>query len=204
LNTVPRRVSSMSATAPDPPVDLTSTEDDPADSAATSKGHRGLDDIWDHYKKIKLEKGEASRLHRNYDARCKGCNTQVPGKPEKLRRHLATCNKAAPHSQIHALQEQAKRAGSAASQTASQTDQGPIDTRVDRVKVTPQQKNKWWYLLAVAFVMTGWSFQTVENQHFKDFMVHVRPNFELPSKLLLLFLAFVPVDMSMQLISVSF
>jgi len=52
--------------------------------------------------------------------------------------------------------------------------------------------------------MTGWSFQTVENQHFKDFMVHVRPNFELPSKLLLLFLAFVPVDMSMQLISVSF
>ncbi len=91
----------MSATAPDPPVDLTSTEDDPADSAATSKGHRGLDDIWDHYKKIKLEKGEASRLHRNYDARCKGCNTHVPGKPEKLRRHLATCNKAAPHSQIH-------------------------------------------------------------------------------------------------------
>ena len=57
----------MSATAPDPPVDLTSTEDDPADRAATSKGHRGLDDIWDHYKKIKLEKGEASRLHRNYD-----------------------------------------------------------------------------------------------------------------------------------------
>ena len=36
----------------------------------------------------------------------------MPGKPEVLRRHLATCNKAAPYSQLHALQEQAKRAGS--------------------------------------------------------------------------------------------
>ena len=30
-------------------------------------------------------------------------------------------------------------------------------------------------------VMNGWSFCTVENPCFKDFMSHVRPNFELPS-----------------------
>ena len=66
----------MSTATPDPPVDLTSTEDDPVDSLTTSKGHRGLDDIWDHYKKIRLDKAEAVRLHRNFDARCKGYHAE--------------------------------------------------------------------------------------------------------------------------------
>ena len=133
----------METPAADAPVDLTSTEDDPADSFTTSKGHRGLDDIWDHYKRIKLDKEDSNKIHRNYDATCKGCNSRVPGKPEKLRRHLATCNKAAPHSQLHALQEQAKHAGSGASQSGSQSNQSAaLDSYVDRVKVTAQQKTR--------------------------------------------------------------
>ncbi|DBB09009.1 TPA: hypothetical protein ACH3X3_007637 [Trebouxia sp. C0006] len=99
-----------------------------------------------------------------------------------MRRHLVNCSKAAPTSQLHALKQQAQRAGSHASQSCSQSNQGPdMDTYIDRVRVTPRQKETWWYLLAVAFIMTGWSIQTVENPQFIDFMAHVRPNFELPS-----------------------
>ena len=47
---------SMSATAPDPPVDLTSAEDDPVDSAATSKGLRtfGISTQRSSQKRVKL------------------------------------------------------------------------------------------------------------------------------------------------------
>ena len=52
----------MSATAPDPPVDLTSAEDDPVDSAATSKGLRTFGT------KIKPEQGEACIATMTQDA----------------------------------------------------------------------------------------------------------------------------------------
>ncbi|KAL0044624.1 hypothetical protein WJX82_003415 [Trebouxia sp. C0006] len=51
----------MSATAPDPPVDLTSAEDDPVDSAATSKGLRTFGT------KIKPEQ-ESVELFAEYNA----------------------------------------------------------------------------------------------------------------------------------------
>jgi len=183
-NTAPYCVSSMDSAAPEPRVDLTVGADDVVDGPATSKGHRGLDDTWDHFKKIKLDSNAAKTLHRNYDAICKGCAERVVGKPEKMRRHLVNCSKAAPTSQLHALKQQARRAGSHASQSCSQSNQGPdMDTHIDRVRVTPRQKETWWYLLAVAFIMTGWSFKTIENPQFIDFMAHVRPNSELPSEI---------------------
>ncbi|DBB04034.1 TPA: hypothetical protein ACH3X1_013092 [Trebouxia sp. C0004] len=114
----------MDSAASEPQVDLTVGADDVVDGPATSKGHRGLDDIWDHFKKIKLDSNAAKSLHRNYDATCKGCAERVVGKPEKMRRHLVNCSKAAPTSQLHALKQQAQRAGSHASQTCSQSNQG--------------------------------------------------------------------------------
>ncbi|DBA89522.1 TPA: hypothetical protein ACH3X1_016172 [Trebouxia sp. C0004] len=87
-NTAPYCVSSMDSAASEPQVDLTVGADDVVDGPATSKGHRGLDDIWDHFKKIKLDSNAAKSLHRNYDATCKGCAERVVGKPEKMRRHL--------------------------------------------------------------------------------------------------------------------
>ena len=101
-NTAPYCVSSMDSAAPEPQVDLTVGADDVVDGPATSKGHRGLDDTWDHFKKIKLDSNAAKTLHRNYDAICKGCAERVVGKPEKMRRHLVNCSKAAPTSQLHA------------------------------------------------------------------------------------------------------
>lgn len=102
FNTAPYCVSSMDSAAPEPQVDLTVGADDVVDGPATSKGHRGLDDTWDHFKKIKLDSNAAKTLHRNYDAICKGCAERVVGKPEKMRRHLVNCSKAAPTSQLHA------------------------------------------------------------------------------------------------------
>ena len=58
------------------------------------------------------------------------------------------------------------------------SDAGSMHKYVDKVKVTTTQLKHWRMLLAVAFIMTGWSFATVENPHFVDFMQHVRPNFE--------------------------
>ncbi|KAL0032600.1 hypothetical protein WJX77_010160 [Trebouxia sp. C0004] len=57
--------------------------------------------------------------------------------------------------------------------------------RMQCIRVTPYQMRKWGMLLAIAFVMNGWSFCSVESPEFKDFMAHVRPNFELPSAYML-------------------
>ena len=155
---------------------------DLSEGAAKYKGHRRPDPIWDQFKKRKLSADKAAKLKRNYDAECNACGTEVAGKPQMLHRHVAECKKVAPHVQIAALKEQARQAGSEDSGSAEQTNStAPLDKYVDRVKVTPNQKARWQYLLAVAFVMTGWAFRTVEDPHFVNFMAQVRPNFELPS-----------------------
>lgn len=61
-------------------IDLTDAGDGSEESSSALKGHRKLDDIWDHFKKKKLGISESARLHRNYSADCKGCNTTVAGK----------------------------------------------------------------------------------------------------------------------------
>ena len=106
-----------------------------------------------------------------------------------MRKHTSTCTSTSHTGQLHALREQAKQgdSGASCSQTGNAADSGnakkaALDGYVDRVKVTPGQWRKWSMLLAIAFVMNGWSFCTVESPHFKDFMDHVRPNFVLPRK----------------------
>ena len=53
---------------------------------------------------------------------------------------------------------------------------GNISQFLDRVQVSAKQLRYWRALLAVAFIMTGWSFAT---EDFVTFVKHVRPNFEL-------------------------
>ena len=62
-------------------IDLTDAGDASKESSSASKGHRKLDDIWDYLKKKKLDVLESARLHRNYNAVCKGCNTTVQASP---------------------------------------------------------------------------------------------------------------------------
>ena len=164
----------------DASIDLTGA----SGSSDSSKGHRQNDDIWDLFKKKKLSPEECIKQHRSYTAICKACGTEMHGKPERMKWHIVDCKKADPADQLHTMHKQARSvAGESGSQSQKET---PMDRYVDRVRVTPHQKAKWQHLLAKAFIMAGWAFRTVENPQLVDFMAHVRPNFELPSKRLVL------------------
>ncbi|DBA78737.1 TPA: hypothetical protein ACH3X1_008647 [Trebouxia sp. C0004] len=144
--------------------------------------------MWDHFNKKKVSAVDAAKLHRNFDAVCKGCNQTVAGKTQLMKRHLVDCQQATTTGLLDALRDQTKHATSDASGATTSTNQSQqassLTRFVDRVKVTPHQLTAWRNLLAIAFIMTGWSFQTVENPHFVDFMAHVRPNFSLPSMII--------------------
>ena len=49
--------------------DPTAVSVDSEQAESSSHGHRQLDDIWDHYKKIRLTTEEHDKWHRWYDAR---------------------------------------------------------------------------------------------------------------------------------------
>ncbi|DBA87996.1 TPA: hypothetical protein ACH3X1_004978 [Trebouxia sp. C0004] len=102
-----------------------------------------------------------------------------------MKQHLTKQCKHVSHTgQLHVLAKQAAAGNSAGSTSASQPQQsvdGHLAKYVDKVPVTNTQKQQWWKLLCIAFIMTGWSFMVVENKHFKTFMQHVQPNFELLS-----------------------
>ena len=61
--------------------DSTAVSVDIEQAESSSHGHRQLDDIWDHYKKIRLTTEEHDKWHRWYDARCKYCGVRHAGKP---------------------------------------------------------------------------------------------------------------------------
>jgi len=155
------------------------------DSKKRKIGHRQEDHAWDYFTKIKLSEESAAKLHRNYDARCKSCSETVVGQPSKMKQHLTKqCKHISQAGQLHIFAKQAAAGNSVGSTSASQPQQsvdGPMAKYVDKVPVTKTQKNHWWKLLCIAFIMTGWSFMAVENEHFRTFMQHVRPNFVLPS-----------------------
>ena len=60
--------------------DPTAVSVDSEQAESSSHGHRQLDDIWDHYKKIRLTIEEHDKWHRWYDARCKYCGVRHAGK----------------------------------------------------------------------------------------------------------------------------
>ncbi|DBA88041.1 TPA: hypothetical protein ACH3X1_005022 [Trebouxia sp. C0004] len=137
------------------------------DVSGKPKGHRTEDDCWDYFKKIKLSEADRIKLHRNYNGKCKSCGNTVVGQPYKLKQHLTGCNKASLSSQVHALKSQASAAksGDTSSAQSQQVDSAPLAKFVDKVRVTAYQKEAWWKLLCITFVMTGWSFAAVENPH---------------------------------------
>ena len=98
--------------------DPTAVSVDSEQAESSSHGHRQLDDIWDHYKKIRLTTEEHDKWHRWYDARCKYCGVRHAGKPVILRKHTAKCNKADLGAQTEVLQGQQK-AGNAECDVAS-------------------------------------------------------------------------------------
>ncbi|DBA89369.1 TPA: hypothetical protein ACH3X1_016230 [Trebouxia sp. C0004] len=101
----------------------------------SGKNHRPLDDIWQYYKKIKLPFEQAAKLHRHYDATCKGCGDRVSGKPQLMRKHTSKCTSTPHTGQLHALREQAKAAdsnGSNQSGNQSASEEGP-SKGLDRV-----------------------------------------------------------------------
>ena len=150
-------------------------------------GHRQEDPIWQFFEKIPLDKAKAAQEHRNHDAKCIKCEKLIPGKPEKLKRHVANdCKNASQGDQLYALKQQAKvgASESGSNSTANPIQQpspGSLTRFIDNVKIS-QSRMKQQFLLCITFIMTGWSFSTVENPQFVDFMKNVRPNFELPSK----------------------
>ncbi|DBA82878.1 TPA: hypothetical protein ACH3X1_006671 [Trebouxia sp. C0004] len=119
------------------------------DSCGSSKGHRQNDDTWDlSEEKKKLSPEEAIKQHRNYCAVCKACGTEMHGTPEVMKQHIVDCKKADHADQLQTLH---KQADSLASESGSQPQNDtPMNRYVDRVRVTPQQKAKWQYLLAIA------------------------------------------------------
>ncbi len=84
----------MTCEARDPPVDLTGPDLEAASCGSSKRSHRPADDIWDHFKKVKLDPATAKIQHRNYNAVCKGCDNTIAGKPEIMKRHLVNCSKA--------------------------------------------------------------------------------------------------------------
>ena len=151
-------------------------------------GQRQEDPIWQFFEKIPLDKAKAAQEHRNHDAKCKKCEKQLPGKPEKLKRHVANDCKGASHGdQLYALKQQAK-VGTSESGSDSTADpilrpcSSGLSRFIDNVKISQSRMKQLQLLLCITFIMTGWSFSTVENPQFVDFMKNVRGNFELPSK----------------------
>jgi len=110
----------MTCEARDPPVDLTGPDLEAASCGSSKRSHRPADDIWDHFKKVKLDPATAKIQHRNYNAVCKGCDNTIAGKPEIMKRHLVNCSKASTHSQQDAIRSQAKRSASDISEAGSQ------------------------------------------------------------------------------------
>ena len=85
-----------------------------------SKGHRQLDDIWEHFKKIRLTAEQHQKWHRWWNGKCKCCGTVVDGKPKLLKKHLASCKKASISTQPEALAAQEQSGGTDCQDTESE------------------------------------------------------------------------------------
>ena len=160
--------------------------DAPEPSAKKRKGFGRPADgkIWNHFERIELPPEKARTAKRNYDAKCIHCTETIQGKPYMMKDHVSHCEHASNSDRIEADSMQISTAASSSSQPAVVSPNKRITAfGLDKTKIRPAQLLMLNTLLCVAFVTSGWSFRTVENPEFKNFMAHVRPNYELPSKL---------------------
>ena len=140
------------------------------DDCRKQKGHRTEVDCWDYFKKIRLPKAEADKLHRNYNAVCKSCGDTVIGQPYKLKLHMTGCNGVSLSGQVHALKSQASAAksGDTSSAQSQQVDSAPLAKFVDKVRVTAFQKEAWWKLLCITLVNKNDAMELVSNAELVD------------------------------------
>lgn len=52
---------------------------------------RHAHEVWKKFNKIRLPKEKAQSTKRNFDAICQACGVTVIGKPQKMRKHLSSC-----------------------------------------------------------------------------------------------------------------
>ncbi len=135
-------------------------------NVASSKKRKGaggrpeLDNIWQYFDKVDPPKDQAVKWKRNFNAKCHACKEVVTGKPAVMRQHLSHCDQAPPSDQMDADRQTADAAASSISQ-AEQPHSPPKGMRayLDKNKISKTEKQRLWVLLALAFVVCGWSFR---------------------------------------------
>lgn len=63
-----------------------------------------------------------------------------------------------------------------------QATQSKLTSTVDNVRISSAQMTRLHKLLALAFIMCGWSFRGVDSPHFRNFLSAVRTNYEPPGE----------------------
>ena len=155
-------------------VDLTGSESACASTAKSNAG-RKQKKKWEHFDKVTLPKAKQLALKRNYDASCHACGTTIEGRPQKMAKHLRDCKSVDADVRMQAL-EQSAAVGE------PQATQSKLTSTVDNVRISSAQMTRLHKLLALAFIMCGWSFRGVDSPHFRNFLSAVRTNYEPPGE----------------------
>lgn len=138
---------------------------------------------WGSFEKIELPEERQKALQRNYDGKCLACGTVVTGKPSELNRHLSACKEIGLSDQLVALTHATAKGASSASSSGQQNKMSsPMKKYLDKAAIGPHEMRRLQLLLALCFVMCGWSFRSVESPFLMQFCQNLRPNFECPSK----------------------
>ena len=131
------------------------------------------------FPKLKIA-GPSSRNCRNS---LLACGTVVTGKPSELNRHLSACKEIGLSDQLVALTHATAKGASSASSSGQQNKlSSPMKKYLDKAAIGPHEMRRLQLLLALCFVMCGWSFRSVESPFLTQFCQNLRPNFECPSK----------------------
>lgn len=178
----------------------------PDSSAATVKKRkiastgRKESACWNSFDKIELPEAKQKSLQRNFDGKCLACGTVVTGKPLDLNRHLSTCKELKLSDQLTALTNAASKGGGTASSAgaaenaqagtasgASTSNQqkrlnSPMKKYLDKAAIGPHEMRRLQLMLALCFVMCGWSFRSAESPFLTQFCQNLRPKFDCPCK----------------------
>jgi len=157
-----------------------------ASSKKRKTGGRPEKDAWLSFDKIELPQAKAKSLGRNYDAQCKACSETIPGQPQHMYKHLAKCPGLQPSDQMAAMNKIADQGNVSTASTSANLPSSPMKKYLDKAPISKDGMMRLWLLLCLAFVMCGWSFRSVENQQFVNFLQNLRPKFTPPSMCLLI------------------
>ncbi len=101
-----------------------------------------------------------------------------------MKEHVSLCDQATLSDRMDADSQQISNAASTSSQPVnSPPKKGLLASFVDKAKITDTQRKRLHVLLCLACITSGWSFRTVENPQFVNFLQNLRPNYKPPSTL---------------------